>query len=163
MIQRIQSLYLLMAMTALSVMFFFPLAVVNPLEDMPSYLNLTGVVYMEGHGVYTEARYWFIGFTALAVLLLAGMAFVLFSYRHRPRQIKLSRIVSLVLVLFAGFLLLGLDQVAAGMFKGLELETPLVQYRWPVYMPLVAMGFMWLAMRGIRKDEELVRSADRLR
>ncbi|MDE7149745.1 MAG: DUF4293 domain-containing protein [Bacteroidales bacterium] len=160
MIQRIQSLYVLLAMTALSVMFFFPLAVVNPLGDVPSALNLTGVSgFMEG---YTAAGYWFVGFTVLAVLLLACMAFILFSYKNRMRQIRLSRIVSFVLVLFVGVLLLGLDQAAGGMFPGRE-EASLVQYRWPVYMPLVALVFMWLALRGIRKDEELVRSSDRLR
>ena len=147
-------------MTALSVMFFFPLAVVNPLGDVPSALNLTGVSgFMEG---YTAAGYWFVGFTVLAVLLLACMAFILFSYKNRMRQIRLSRIVSFVLVLFVGVLLLGLDQAAGGMFPGRE-EASLVQYRWPVYMPLVALVFMWLALRGIRKDEELVRSSDRLR
>lgn len=160
MIQRIQSLYLLLAMTALSVMFFFPLAVVNPMGDMPSFLNMTGVSgFMEG---YTATQYWFIGFAVLAVLLLACMAFILFSYKNRMRQILLVRIVSFVLVLFVGVLLLGLDQAAGGMFPGRE-EASLVQYRWPVYMPLVALVFMWLALRSIRKDEELVRSSDRLR
>lgn len=160
MIQRIQSLYLLLAMTALSVMFFFPLAVVNPMGDMPSFLNMTGVSgFMEG---YTATQYWFIGFAVLAVLLLACMAFILFSYKNRMRQILLARIVSFVLVLFVGVLLLGLDQAAGGMFPGRE-EASLVQYRWPVYMPLVALVFMWLALRSIRKDEELVRSSDRLR
>lgn len=160
MIQRIQSLYLLLAMTALSVMFFFPLAVVNPMGDMPSFLNMTGVSgFMEG---YTATQYWFVGFAVLAVLLLACMAFILFSYKNRMRQILLARIVSFVLVLFVGVLLLGLDQAAGGMFPGRE-EASLVQYRWPVYMPLVALVFMWLALRSIRKDEELVRSSDRLR
>lgn len=160
MIQRIQSLYLLLAMTALSVMFFFPLAVVNPMGDMPSFLNMTGVSgFMEG---YTATQYWFIGFAVLAVLLLACMAFILFSYKNRMWQIRLARIVSFVLVLFVGVLLLGLDQAAGGMFPGRE-EASLVQYRWPVYMPLVALVFMWLALRSIRKDEELVRSSDRLR
>lgn len=161
MIQRIQSLYLLLAMTALSVMFFFPLAVVNPLGNAPSSLHLTGVSGFMAD--YTAAKYWFIGFTALTVLLMAGMAFILFSYKHRMRQIKWARIVSLLLVLFMGILLLGLDQAAAGMFPGREWGASLVQYRWTVYMPFVSLVFMWLALRGIRKDEALVRSSDRLR
>ena len=161
MIQRIQSLYLLLAMTVLSVMFFFPLAVVNPLGDTPSFLNLTGVSgFMED---YKGANLWFIGFTAMTVLLLGGMAYILFSYRHRPRQMKWTRIVSLLLVLFVGLMLLGLDKAAVGMYPGRDWEESLVQYRWPVYMPLVALGFMGLALRGIRHDEELVRSSDRLR
>ena len=156
MIQRIQSLYLLLAMTVLSVMFFFPLAVVNPLGDTPSFLNLTGVSgFMED---YKGANLWFIGFTAMTVLLLGGMAYILFSYRHRPRQMKWTRIVSLLLVLFVGLMLLGLDKAAVGMYPGRDWEESLVQYRWPVYMPLVALVFM-----GIRHDEELVRSSDRLR
>lgn len=161
MIQRIQSLYLLLAMTALSVMFFFPLAVVNPLGNAASFLNLTGVSGFMAD--YTAAKYWFIGFTALTILLMAGMAFILFSYKHRMRQIKWARIVSLMLVLFMGLLLLGLDQAASGMYPGREWETALVQYRWTVYMPFVSLVFMWLALRGIRKDEALVRASDRLR
>lgn len=162
MIQRIQSLYLLLAMTAMAVMFFFPLAVVNPNPaGDASFLNLTGVSgFMAG---YTAAKYWFVGFTGLAVLLLAGMAFILFSYKNRPRQIRFAGLVSLLLVLFVGLLLLGLDRAATGMYPGREWEAPLVQYRWTVYMPLVSLVFMWFASRSIKKDEALVRSADRLR
>jgi hypothetical protein len=34
---------------------------------------------------------------------------------------------------------------------------------WPSYLPIVSMIFAFLAGRAIQKDEELVRSADRIR
>lgn len=159
MIQRIQSLYLLLAMTALAVMFFFPVAVVVPNEALHMSLYLTGVRGVE----YTADNVWFIGFSALAIVLLGGMAFTLFSYKNRRRQLVASRLVSLGLVLFVGLLLLGVGRVAGHMAPGQLEEQAMEQYQWAVYMPLLSLIFMSLAQRGIRKDEALVRSADRLR
>lgn len=159
MIQRSQSLYLLSAMTALALMFFFPIAVVVPNEALHISLYITGVRGV----VYTGANTWFIGFSVFAVLLMGGMAFALFSYRNRKRQLLVARLVSLGLVLFVGLLFLGIGQVAGDVNPG-RLDGPsMEQYQWAVYMPLLSVVFMSLAQRGIRKDEALVRSADRLR
>jgi hypothetical protein len=36
-------------------------------------------------------------------------------------------------------------------------------FRYTIFFPLIAMLFTYLAIRGIKKDEKLVRSTDRLR
>ncbi len=162
MIQRIQSLYLLVAMTALSLLFFFPLAEVKLNSMMSLPIELGGIQddLMEGIRV---GQYWFLGFTVLSLLIFSGMIFILFSYKNRVRQMRFGKVVSLLLVLLTGLLLLGLDQVASAMHPAHDGNEPIIFYHWVVYMPIVSLVFMTLAIRGIRKDELLVRASDRLR
>ena len=162
MIQRIQSLYLLVALTALSLLFFFPLAEVklNSVLSVPVELGGFQDNLMEGIRV---GQYWFLGFTILTFVIFAGMIWVLFSYKNRVRQMRLAKVVSLMLVLLLGLLLFGLDQVASSMHPAHDGNEPIVFYQWAVYMPIVSLVFTTLANRAIRKDEALVRASDRLR
>ncbi|MEM9527068.1 MAG: DUF4293 domain-containing protein, partial [Bacteroidota bacterium] len=92
-----------------------------------------------------------IGLFAFAgVVLLA----TIFLFKNRPLQMKLT-LAGIVLVAFAigyGAYQLFTDSAAA-------LATPDIG----VALPVLAIIFSFLAQRYIKKDEKLVRSADRLR
>ncbi len=47
-------------------------------------------------------------------------------------------------------------------FSQNKLDTD-ITWKYPVVFPVIALIFNYLAMRGIAKDESLVRSLDRLR
>ena len=89
----------------------------------------------------------------ISVLLSLG---AIFAYRNRSLQVRLTRYASAV----KGLLLL----MAVGLFLAVPHSTgALVSYGVALPLPLIGIVLDLLAVRGIRKDEELVRSLDRIR
>lgn len=94
----------------------------------------------------------------LATLATATSFFEIFRYRNRLLQIKLGLLNSL---LIGGTL----AAIVYFSFEGEELSANTIQgdYEIGLYLPAIAMFLNLLANRFIRRDEQLVRSADRLR
>ena len=94
----------------------------------------------------------------LATLAAATAFFEIFRYRNRLLQIKLGLLNSL---LIGG----ALAAIVYFSFEGEELSANTVQgeYEVGLYLPAIAMILNLLANRFIRRDEQLVRSANRLR
>ncbi len=92
----------------------------------------------------------------LAAFLLAGAIWLIdiFLFRNRPLQIRLAYIGILVL-------LFGIGLGASFFFRDPAVER--AQVAIGVGLPIVALIAAILARNAIRKDEKLVRSADRLR
>lgn len=134
MIQRIQSIYLLLAGLAMSVgMYLFPLLIINnepvALKDNEVFLIMAG--------------------------LSAGISLAnIFLYKTRQRQVVLNRLNIILAFVLVGLILK--DWLGAG-------EGAQVQGGVGMAMPLVSVILLVLANRGIMKDETLVRAADRLR
>ncbi len=108
---------------------------------------LEGVVM--GSSVLTALLWWVI------LLLLVG---ALMSFRRRPLQMLLVRwaiVMTLFVVLFTAYyayLRYADYEVLVGMRPS-----------WGLALLALSVVFDYLALRNIRRDEELVRSADRLR
>ncbi|MEX2402093.1 MAG: DUF4293 domain-containing protein [Rhodothermales bacterium] len=139
MIQRKQSLYLLLGAVALSVMF-----------------TLDGVL----NGRAAESLIWFRpGLIASGAATAILAVITIFLYENRPLQQKLvlvTQVLDLIVIvlLVSGMMLAGsLDLVGSGA----------VGRAAAIGMPFLAYLFFYLARRGIRADIELVRSMDRLR
>lgn len=134
MIQRIQSVYLLLAVIISGcVIFFLPLFV------------RTGSNYM----ILDDAI--FTGTTVLSTLI---SLYSIFRFKNRRQQLVSGRINIIINFIFFGSLLYmyfgGLTNEEASLGLG-------------SFMPLVVVVLITLANRGIMKDEMLVRAADRLR
>jgi peptidoglycan/LPS O-acetylase OafA/YrhL len=147
MLQRIQSLYLLFVL-ALSVSLLFLPAYqygissgTDPesLDTMKAYLVTDNVLLSLLNG---------------AVALLALVA--IFLFKNRRLQIRLTGLSMLLVSILVGLLFFLADNL------GTTFEQR-VNYRYGAYLPIIQLVFLFLAHRNIRKDEELVRSADRLR
>lgn len=142
MIQRIQSVYLLLSALALGALFFFDSIWQSRAAEVYGWFvpALTGLILAAG----------VVGFVAI------------FLYGDRPRQRRVVfgaqvLTVLLVAVLYVGFYLTGeLSLDAAG--GGLDVDKLFV-----LFLPVVAYVFYYLARRAIKSDIELVRSMDRLR
>ncbi len=155
MLQRIQTVYLLAATVLMSLMLFLPLA----------------EIAAEGTGIYQVlSKGWFItgGETAelamatwpvfiLALVLTLAPLINLFLYRSRKIQLRIC-IYSIILA----FGLIGLIYYyfVVG-FR--QLDEPAYALRFPLVIPAIFIILIYLAFRGIRKDEILVRSLDRIR
>jgi peptidoglycan/LPS O-acetylase OafA/YrhL len=146
-------------------LFFFPVAVFGP---NPEYANAHAVEFgFYAYGLDFELPFSamlgglyapLLKYTVIAVVLvcLATPFLSVLMYRNRARQVQLSRLTILLnAALTLAFFLLA-DFFAKETFS-------LVNYGAGIYVPLAAIVFLLLAVRFIKKDDKLVRSADRIR
>lgn len=143
MIQRIQSIFLFLAGTASFGQFGLPY----------------GNGYSETVPALTDGRFNIFDNIGLIGLVVGGgliSLIAIFLYKNRLLQTKVAQagaLVSLVLLGFAAYLFKQNHEASAGVMQaGLGLG-----------LPLISAIFQWLAARSIKKDENLVRSMDRLR
>ncbi len=134
MLQRIQSLYLIVALLA----------------DITFY-------YVSRSGVNTELRQWSLESVAvtLELVLLVLIVWSIFKFKQRLHQFVLNRlsiILNFVLVGIVVYQLLSLPGGFLAPKKGIGLA-----------LPLISIVFLVLANKAIKRDEDLVKSVDRLR
>lgn len=145
MIQRIQSVFLLLAAGGLGSLFAVPFARSQQPIEASSFMQ--------------DSLYNLSDHVALMVVfgLTAVLALVsIFLFRNRKLQLRL---VALTLVgVVAGIAL------AVGLLlqQGITIDAG-IQGGIGAYLPLAAIVFLALAYRFIQKDDKLVRSMDRLR
>ena len=133
MIQRIQHLLLLLALL-LNVGFFFTPLFLQLIEDPSSWL---------ASGMLS-------GLSISGLLALSSI----FMYGNRPKQILYVKRAVL-------FQLLGIA-VSTGLFFSDYFAESWMQLL-PLVLPLLALVLMIVAVTYIRKDEELIKSMDRIR
>ncbi len=143
MIQRIQSLWLLLAALLVLGLFLLP-SFTGRVEGVEAAVYATGIKLKTG------------GQQNLLLLMSTLMAAVIsliniFNYRNRSLQkrIAILNMLLLVLLLFWYFQL------------GKTLEASKIGIG--IFLPMAAILFSFLAIKGIQFDEKLIRSADRLR
>ncbi len=140
MIQRIQSVYLLV------VAILWAVLLLSPAIDI--------FAFNQPATATTFALYPILNVFEIVIVLLALIS--IFFYKKRLIQIKL---VLFNIVLMIGYYLL------AGLFIYLinnsgDLNAEL---NFGIVFPAISIILSWLAFRAIRKDENLVRAADRIR
>ena len=137
MIQRIQTVYLLAALVISAVLpFFFPLWTLND-----------GNVFY-----FMQSQLYAVLFGLSATLSLLGIL----SYKKRQHQFVIGR-----LNIILNLILLGLF-----VYRSLNLsgEAVLVSEKGiGMFLPIISIVFLVLANKAIKKDEDLVKSVDRLR
>ena len=155
MLQRVQTVYLLAATVLMSLMLFLPLAEIAA-EGTGIYTVFSKGWYItEGESAEPAMATWpvFILVFVLALLPLINI----FLYRSRKLQLRIS-VYSIILA----FGLIGL--VYYYFVVGFrQLDDPAYALRFPLVIPAIFIILIYLAFRGIRKDEILVRSLDRIR
>ena len=107
---------------------------------------------------------WCLGVLLTVVIVLTSMTIML--YRKRMRQLRLTIISTILLVgwvacyaLFAWKYDLMINDLA----ENIKDATPTFHLRFVGIMPVLNIILNCLAIHGIRKDEALVRSLDRMR
>lgn len=154
MIQRIQTIYLFLVVLLISFFFFAPFASFVLEADLTVYeLSVKGLVRADGsHEVV---------FRAIPLLILVLIVFLvamvtIFLYKRRVLQIRLCVLNILLLIGLEGMLYY-LTHAASNQL-GANTSYSLI-----MVFPVIAAILTYLALRGIAKDEVLVRSMDRLR
>ncbi len=157
MIQRVQSIFLLITAIVMVAIFFLPLWDKTGSEgDQYLLLSAISLTYQENGELILQKDTFYIA-------LLSGLAaivalFSVFQYKNRLRQTQLGALNSL---LMGGTL--GLTYYYTT--KANAMLEPNIQGNFLTGFYIIAVGlfFNLLANRFIRRDEKLVRSADRIR
>ena len=95
----------------------------------------------------------------LAIIMCALPLISIFMFQHRKRQVNLTMIS---MVATAGFIALTLWRVP-DFLSHLPAPATSSNYWIGSVLPVIAFVFLILAIVGVRRDEKLVRSVDRLR
>ncbi len=144
MIQRIQSIWLLLAALCGAGAIFFPFALQATSPKYTEVVDLTPL---------TPLQHIPSLLTVAAFIILCVVA--IFSYKNRKAQLRFCLIAAIAaLVTFV----LEFFKVRQSLQDGIN-----TFYRFGIVMAPVALLFIAMAMQGIRKDEKLVKSLDRLR
>jgi hypothetical protein len=164
MIQRIQSIYLL-AIVLISVLLFFlpistkiiPADVSKNIPKIISYkVDLSGIEKYENATLISSTKNYILCILNIATGVLAAV--IIFLYKKRRVQIKFSRLGILIVTAFIAVDFYFSDSL--GKEYGPDISTI---YLSGSYFPVIQIILLILAIRAIKKDDELVRSADRIR
>jgi len=155
MIQRIQSIYLLLAGLVIFALFLFPLAHGVYINTIPSTIKVTGV-YQDsgGHPAHMQT------FTALiaATGIVGIIPFILiFLYKNRKQQAMLCYVYILVIIGFTYWVVQTIKSVTG------DITLTASNFGIGALLSSVAIVFVLLAAKAIQRDEKLIKSADRLR
>lgn len=139
MIQRIQSLWLLLAAVFMFLVFRLPYA---------------GAVDQDGTVMQLFAS-GNLGMFILAILLCLIPFITIFLFKKRPTQKNLIWLGILLAVVFIVMMYFQVEKATTVNTRG--------EYKFGAIFPILYIVLLIMAYRGVRKDEKLIKSVDRLR
>lgn len=150
MLQRIQSIFLLLVSILSLQLFFVTLETVTINNDsFPLTLNPTKVLAPIGKLIYLPI-------TINGCILFLSLI-TLFLYKRRLLQMKFCVIIALACIALMASLL------SFTFFKVEDGNTYTIQYSYTLFLPALNILLAHIAKKFIKNDEELVKSADRIR
>ncbi|MBN2667904.1 MAG: DUF4293 domain-containing protein [Bacteroidales bacterium] len=153
MIQRIQSLYLLISGILYALLFWLPL------NEM---INGTHVIRLYIYGLYEV-----VGDTQEIVsesyptLILSTIALIfstisIFLFKNRKAQMRLSLYTSILSIGIAFLVFFFIYRISDNNHTGIGFSVGLL-------FPILSSFFSYMAFRAIKKDDDLIKSIDRIR
>lgn len=152
MLQRIQTVYLLITFVLTVLMYFIPIGgvFVSSTAELHE-ITLLGMDMPDG----THSYAW--GMLLLSILILLVNIIGIGLYKNRIFQMRFNVLNILfyvsIYIFYFFFAWLCKEKLGGGEFV----------YKLPVVFPLINIVLTYLAIRAIGKDEALVRSLDRIR
>ncbi len=138
MIQRIQSIYLLLAAVCGGLLFYLPIYEYNGITDI-SYTYVSSNPVMK----------------VVNILVISFCIVNIFFFKNRLQQIR-----NCIIIIAITFLLIILVAVTIYIDKK---TMPDGNFKLSCFLPVISLICTYLAFRHIRKDENLVKSTDRMR
>lgn len=151
MIQRVQTLWLILAAVLMVITAFLPVARLIPDDIDQSLIIYNGVIT----GGACRLSALVLLFPSLLSLAFLADVYCIFKFTDRKKQLRLCSSVMFILFLWyvSYFSLLHI-------FAAVDMQ---VSYSLNALIPFLAMVCVFLAKRRIRYDDELIRSVDRIR
>ncbi len=152
MIQRIQSIWLLLAAIAIGCLLFLPTVSINFNANQYHVLST---------GIYQKTSSQNLQIKAFLPLLISNIAVVIiclaniFNYKKRQIQKTITRVTMVFIISIAFWLSQYAKQIPGGLTNA--------SFGIGLFLPIIALFFCVLALKGINNDEKLIKAADRLR
>ncbi|MBK20695.1 MAG: hypothetical protein CMP63_00050 [Flavobacteriales bacterium] len=150
MIQRIQSLYLLLA-AIIQVLFATGTYFTYKISDDSYFVTGSGSFNSTGEKTSGDMKTLILG---LGISLLALIS--IFLYKSRKQQMKISRIGGLLTMAEIVFIVISY-------FNTTEIAESGFSFGYVIFILPISTLFFFLAAKAIKKDDELIRSVDRIR
>lgn len=162
MIQRRQTIYMLLSAIVSALLFFMPLASVEADGNTMDF-TVFGIQNPIETMSFTDANTW--PLVLLAVMMTIMPIITIFKYKKRELQVRLCRIDLLLTLVFIGLVFVYFESDIQTIINAVEGDTYKMDaaYFIGVAFPLINLILQILAIRGIKKDIELLKSIDRLR
>lgn len=154
--QRIQTVYLAVAIALCIFLFSLPLAEVI-VGEVVNVFDILGLIGRKA-GDRIFSTYAIATLNAVSILL---SIVVIFLYKRRQLQIKLTQLNLFVQAAMIAVFFFMVD-TAASEIKELGTKV-IIEYSGGSIVILIPIIFVFLALKAIKKDEALIRSANRLR
>ncbi len=151
MLQRIQTVYLFLSALLLSTILFFPLFEFNTAEYVLDSFDLSQTT--------NEAQTVVFSTLPLAIIVILAMLLsmiTIFFYKKRVLQMRLT-IYNLIIILGIYILL--------SFYRFYVIDFTIVDtyYNFTLIFPIISVILTYMANSRIKKDEDLIRSVDRIR
>ena len=154
MIQRIQTIYLVLVIICLGLTFLFPFATytLSSVEESNFIFNVFGLD-IEGNNKIKFPYY-------VSIALSIGLSlFTISRFKNRVLQMKLGRFNYLTILLTIVLSFINIRTIEDLFPAG----NVTVAFGVGLFMPVAALVFLFLANRSIKNDEKLIKSIDRIR
>ena len=150
MIQRIQTIYLLIIVVLMVMTMSLPMSY---FYTETSIIQLSSLSLRSGEDVISNSP-WPMFVISIIVAIITFIT--IFSYKIRQLQIRLTSYSILFLIgYYIVFALLVWKMTTTYSYK--------FSCSWAICLPLISIILGWMAIRAIKKDEMLVKSYDRIR
>jgi len=164
MIQRIQTLFLAIALIAIVLMFFYPISTITeftqiqdePLETDYYELSVMGIQDPSPDSLPQINQLVHIPVLILTSVIFIIIVYTIFQFKKRRQQMLLLKIGILLNIIMVAGIFLNFPKVFTSIVINIEPGMG-------AYLPLISLVFLVIANRYILKDEKLIKSVDRLR
>ena len=158
MFQRIQTVFMFLAIAAGILVFFFPLA--SYLSEFHYYkLYICHLKSMAPDADKLFGSFFTLPLAIINVLVIGIIGTSMFLYKNRLRQIQFLRMAFFLEIILIALIFF---YNAPAVQRKIQVN-PDYTGEIGIYLPLIALLFIFLANRFILKDEKLVKSSDRIR
>ncbi|MEO1449801.1 MAG: DUF4293 domain-containing protein [Bacteroidota bacterium] len=169
MIQRIQSIFLLLAGVLAIASLWVPIWQVTNGQELETLGGMEIHSTITGEAEARESQFFghpapvhmglHTGFVALMALSAIVLLFSIFRFQDRKQQMRIVRIGLVGLIL--GLLSVAVLSQMGPLYAQGGTMTAFPQFG--LAFPVLAIVFAWLGFRYIKKDDDLVKSVDRIR
>jgi len=163
MLQRIQTVFLILAALLGISIFLFPLTTFT-VKDCTFDIFITGCKNIASACPYVFQIKTYFHMIILILIILLCIS-TIFLYKKRNLQMRLCRFVIMSNIVFVFLVFMFADTIKNRFIKdyGILPDDITASFKLGSIIPLVMIVLLFLANHFIKKDENLIKSADRLR
>lgn len=155
MIQRVQSIYLFFASLAMFALYMVTIANNVYINGIPTNVKVTGL-FQDVNGAQAHTL-TFMALTIVTAIVALLPLVIIFLFRNRKQQVTFCYSAVLVIIGHSFWLAQTVKKATDGVLLNSN------NFGIGLFLPPIAILLIFLAIKAIKKDDALVRSADRLR